>query len=222
MALHREGLLEDARKSLTAAIFSYDWRATQARDHDAWICHLLRREAEGLIVPDLPAFRRGEYQPQDKDERLALLAVQLASSQFDGFQGAAARLYADAFATEPKLAEDAPVGTRHRAARAAALAGCCQGQDADLLNDEERADLRRQALDWLREDLTWCGQRLEDGNAETNARIRQGLQFWLDDPDLAGVHDDNALARLPDAEREQWDQLWSDVEAMLQRVRPPE
>src|SRR5262249_26798936 len=78
MALHRKGELGEARKSLTAAILSYDWKATQARDHDAWICHLLRREAEGLIVPDLPAFRRGEYEPRDKDERLALLAVQLA------------------------------------------------------------------------------------------------------------------------------------------------
>ena len=52
-------------------------------------------------------------------------------------------------------------------------AGCGQGKDADQLHDEERAVLRRQALDWLRQDLTWCGQRLDDGNAETNARIRQ-------------------------------------------------
>ena len=73
MALHRDGQLAEARKTLAAAILSYDWRATQARDHGAWICHVLRREAEGLILPNLPAFRRGEYRPQDKDERLALL-----------------------------------------------------------------------------------------------------------------------------------------------------
>ena len=35
-------------------------RQIQARDHNAWICHVLRREAEGLILPKLPAFRRGE------------------------------------------------------------------------------------------------------------------------------------------------------------------
>jgi serine/threonine-protein kinase len=222
MALHRGGLLEDARKSLAAAIFSYDWRATQARDHDAWICHLLRREAEGLIVPDLPAFRRGEYQPQDKDERLALLAGQLASCQFDGLQGAAARLYADAFATEPRLAEDVPVGTRYRAARAAVLAGCGQGQDAGLLNDEERAELRRQALDWLRQDLDWCGQRIDDKNAQANDWIRQRLQLCLGDPDLGGVRATDALANLPDEERMQWEQLWSDVESLLRRVSLPE
>ena len=67
MALHQDGQLAEARKTLAAAILSYDWKATQARDHDAWICHVLRREAEGLILPNLPAFRRGEYGPQDKD-----------------------------------------------------------------------------------------------------------------------------------------------------------
>jgi serine/threonine-protein kinase len=221
MALHREGQLAEARKTLAAAIFSYDWKAVQARDHDAWICHLLRREAEGLIVPDLPAFRRGEYQPQDNDERLALLAAQLASCQFDGLPGAAARLYTDAFATEPKLAEDVLAAIRYRAARAAALAGCGQGQDADQLNDEKRALLRRRALDWLRQDLTWCGQQIDDVNAQISARIRQGLQIWWGDPDLAGVRDNDALASLPDEERQQWERFWSDVEALLQRVSPP-
>ena len=49
MALHQDGQLAEARKTLTAAILSYDWKAIQARDQDAWICHVLRREAEGLI-----------------------------------------------------------------------------------------------------------------------------------------------------------------------------
>ena len=48
MALHQDGQLAEAWKTLAAAILSYDWKATQARDHDAWICHVLRREAEGL------------------------------------------------------------------------------------------------------------------------------------------------------------------------------
>ena len=219
MALHQDGQLAEARKTLAAAILSYDWKATQARDHDAWICHVLRREAEGLILPNLPAFRRGEYRPQDKDERLALLAGKLASCEFDGLRCAAARLYSDAFAAEPKLAEDVLAATRYHAARAAASAGCGQGKDADQLDDKERAVLRRQALDWLRQDLTWCGQRLDDGNAQINARIRQGLRVWCGDPDLAGVRAKDALARLPDEERERWKRLWSDVDALL--LRPP-
>jgi eukaryotic-like serine/threonine-protein kinase len=218
MALHQSGQLAEARKTLAGAILSYDWRATQARDLDAWICHLLRREAEGMVLPNLPAFRRGEYRPPDKDERLALLAGELASCEFEGLQSAAARLYTEAFAAEPKLAEDVLAATRYHAARAAASAGCGQGKDADQLNDEERALLRRQALDWLRQDLTWCGRRLDDGNAQINARIRQRLQFWWGDPDMAGVHAKDALARLPDEERGRWERLWSDVDALLRRL----
>jgi serine/threonine-protein kinase len=222
MALHQVGQLAEARETLAEAIFSYDWEALQARDNGAWICHLLRREAEGLLIPNLPAFRRGEYRPQDNDERLALLAGQLATCEFEGREGAAARLYSEAFAAEPRLADDVPAGARFYAARAAALAGCSQGKDADQLNDEERAILRRQAHDWLRQDLIWCGQQVDGGNAQTNAWIRQRMQFWLGDPALDGVRANDALARLPDEERQRWVRLWSDVDALLRRMSVPE
>ena len=51
MALQQKRQFAEARKGLESAILSYDWRADQARDHGAWICHVLRREAEGLISP---------------------------------------------------------------------------------------------------------------------------------------------------------------------------
>ena len=218
MALHQGGQLAEARKTLAAAIFSYDWKAVQALDYNAWICHVLRREAEGLILPKLPAFRRGEYGPQDKDERLALLAGKLASCEFDGLQCAVARLYSEAFAAEPKLAGDVLAATRYNAARAAASAGCGRAKDAGQLDGKERAVLRRQALDWLLQDLTWCGQRQGDGDAQINARIRQRLQFWCGDPDLTGVRAKDALARLSDEERERWKRLRSDVDALLLHV----
>ena len=88
MALHRSGQLAEARKTLAAAILSYDWRARQALDQDGWTCHVLRREAEGMILPNLPAFLDGKYRPQDNDERLALLAAQLATWEFRGLPGA--------------------------------------------------------------------------------------------------------------------------------------
>jgi tetratricopeptide (TPR) repeat protein len=218
MALHQADQLALAQKTLAVAILSYDWKAIQAREQYAWICHVLRREAEGLILPNLPAFRRGEYRPGSNDERVALLAAKLASCEFEGLQAAAAGLYSDAFAADAKLAEDVLAATRYHAARAAALAGCGQGKDADQLNDKERALLRRRALDWLRQDLTWCGERLADGNADAKARIERGLRFWRDDPDLAGVHAKDALAMLPDKEREPWERLWSDVDALLRRL----
>ena len=41
------------------------------------------------------------------------------------------------------------------------------------------------------------------------------LATWLSDPALAGVRDPAELAKLPDAEREQWQRLWADVAASL-------
>jgi serine/threonine-protein kinase len=221
MALHQREQLAEARQTLAAATLSYDWRATQARNHDAWIPHVLRREAEGLILPNLSAFLAEKYQPRDGAERLALLAARLANCEFRGLHGAAARLYADAFAAEPKLAEAVPEGTRYCAARAAALAGCGQGQDADKLDDPERARWRRQAREWLRQDLTWWGQALDNGSAQAKADVRGRMQDWQTDRDLAGLREPGALEALSADERKECLALWQEVPALLSRVQAP-
>jgi hypothetical protein len=41
----------EARKTLASAVASYDWSAAKADNHDRWIIHVLRREAESLILP---------------------------------------------------------------------------------------------------------------------------------------------------------------------------
>jgi serine/threonine-protein kinase len=222
MALYRSGQVMEAWKTLAAAGLYYDWGAHQTDHTYEWICHVLRREAEGMILPNLQAYLEGKYQPQDNDEWLALLAARLRTYEAQGLHGAAARLYFEAFGLEHKLAQAVPEGTRYYAARAAALAACGQGKDADKLDDRERAGWRRQALDWLRQDLIWWDKRLDKGNVQTNAQVRQWLQHWQTDPDLAGVRAKDALARLPEVERKQWESLWSSVDAMLRRVSEPE
>jgi eukaryotic-like serine/threonine-protein kinase len=57
MAQYQIGQKEQARKTLAAAIASYDWSASKADNHDAWIAHILRREAEVLILPEFPAWK---------------------------------------------------------------------------------------------------------------------------------------------------------------------
>jgi hypothetical protein len=96
-----------------------NWSAAHADSRDFWIRHILRREAEALILPNLPAFLEGKYQPQDNDERRALLGV----CQFQGLHAAAARLYADTFAASPPLADDLGAGHRYKAARATLRGG---------------------------------------------------------------------------------------------------
>jgi len=52
MALHRSGQTRQARETLAAAVQSYDWTEKKADGGDKWIAHVLRREAEALIVPN--------------------------------------------------------------------------------------------------------------------------------------------------------------------------
>jgi hypothetical protein len=52
MAQNQKGQRDQARKTLATAVGSYDWSAAKATDHDAWIAHILRREAEALLFND--------------------------------------------------------------------------------------------------------------------------------------------------------------------------
>ena len=51
MALHRLGREEEAQEALAAAIDSSDWETSHANDRERWIYHILRREAEAMMLP---------------------------------------------------------------------------------------------------------------------------------------------------------------------------
>jgi serine/threonine-protein kinase len=216
MALHRSGQEAEARKTLAAAVLAHDWRANQAGDQNGWIFHVLRREAETMILPNLPAFLNGTYQPQDNDERLGLLGV----CQFMGRTHALSRLYADAFAADPRLAEDVAAGHRYNAARAATLASCGRGEDARGHGEEEKRRWRAQARQWLWADLTAWGKAL-DTDPTSRDLVRQTLTRWRSDPDLAGLREPIELDKLPADERKEWRALWRDFEILLERVQAP-
>jgi tetratricopeptide (TPR) repeat protein len=179
---------------------------------------LQRYQRYTVLDARLPAILRGMEKPANAAERIEFAQLCLLKKLY----AAAAHFYRDAFTAEPKLAEAVPAGARYSAACAAALAGCAQGKEVDQLDDAQRARWRRQALDWLRQDLAWWSKRLGNGNAQFNAQVRQWLRHWQADPDLAWVRARNGIARLPDEEREQWERLWSDVAALLRRVSGPE
>jgi hypothetical protein len=128
----------------------------------------------------------------------------------------AARLYADAFAARPGLADDLKAQHRYNAACYAALAAAGQGRDAPGPDDKERARLRRQALGWLQADLALWGKEAQKGTPQARAAVQKILRHWQKDSDLAGVRD-AALGKLPEAERAEWQQLWGAVEALLEK-----
>jgi tetratricopeptide (TPR) repeat protein/serine/threonine protein kinase len=166
----------------------------------------------------LAATLEGKEKPTDADELLALAG--LCQEPFKKLYVTSARFYAEALAAEPKLADDLRLQHRYNAACVAALAGSGQGEDGARLGNRERARWRRQAVDWLRADLTAWTERLENGNPADRDDVQQHLRHWQKDTDLAGIRDPSSLARLPEAERETCRKLWSDVDVLLARVKP--
>ena len=134
------------------------------------------------------------------------------------YHRAAAQLYADDFTAEPKRADDLNIQARYRAACCAALAAVGQGEDTAKLDGKERSRWRKQALDWLRADLTIYGKLLDGGNPQVRTLIQQRLQHWQSDADLSGLRDKDAVAQLPDQERQACEKLWADLAALQKKI----
>jgi serine/threonine-protein kinase len=215
------GLALRARGEFTAAVVALrhghelgSRRARWTYPSAQWL-----NEAERMIELDrkLPAVLRGEI-------KLGAAAEQLEFSQLCQYKQlyfASARFFSEAFAAKPELADDLQSAHRYSAACAAALAGCGQGQDATKLSDEERGRWRERACAWLQADLALRTKQLETNRPEARAEVQQKLQHWQHDPDLAGLRDRDALAKLPEAERQAWQKLWTDVDALLKRAQEP-
>src|SRR6478735_5271330 len=105
MVQFQSGNQSESLGCLAVAVRAYNWKEQQAKSITAWLSHVLRREAEAMMLPNLPAFLEGHYRPSDSAERMALLGA----AQFHGLYGAAAGLYADIFADAPTLADELTV-----------------------------------------------------------------------------------------------------------------
>ena len=131
---------------------------------------------------------------------------------------ASARLFAEALANNPKLADDRQDQHRYNAACAAALAGCGQGKDEPAPSDDAKTKLRRQAREWLQAELAAWTRILDSGTPDMKAKIAPTLKHWQSDADLAGIRDEKALAKLPETERNDNRALWSAVDDLLRKA----
>lgn len=109
----------------------------------------------------------------------------------------AARLYASAFKVNPRFADNLPSAYRSRAA-------VCAVRAAET--EKDAAALRQTALNWLRADL-----EARQKHGDRTARLRQTVEQWCRDPQLAGVRTVMALEKLPAAERADWQGFWHTV-----------
>jgi serine/threonine protein kinase len=174
----------------------------------------------------LAAVNGGES-PKDNGERL-----QLAYRAYEKKQlVASARLFAEALVADPKLADDRRSQHRYNAACAAALAAASaktaltppatRGIADKPPNEADPAKLRYQARAWLEAELKSWSRLLESAKSEQRLAIAGTLKHWQEDTDLAGVRDEAALANLPKKEREEWNSLWADVDALIRKPRIP-
>jgi serine/threonine-protein kinase len=164
----------------------------------------------------LPAVLAGEEEPANVVEHGQLAS--LCQQPYERRYAASARLWQDVFRKQPALAANPQDGIRYNAACAAALAGCGQGRDAATLDAKQKASWRRQAWEWLRADVAIWARNATRTDAGVRQVVRDQLQHWQEDSDLAGVRDSQALANLPAAERNDWCKLWAEVATILRQA----
>jgi tetratricopeptide (TPR) repeat protein len=215
LAQYRSQRPMEARQTLASALASYNWDEAAVVDVAGWINHVLRREAEESIVPNLAAFLKGQFQPNDNRQRLALIEP----CRFRKHYRAAVRLYADAFAADANLAGALKPTHRYNAACCAALAGAGKDAEDSALDAKERDRCLKLALDWLRADLDAFAKLLAGGKPEERTFVRRRLQAWMQSNDLATVRDKNALAKLPAEMRDAYNKLWTEFENLWSRDR---
>ena len=77
--------------------------------------------------------------------------------------------------------------------------------------------LRRRALGWLRAELAaWSGV-VESGTSLDREKTLSIIRWWTRDVDLVSVRGDDALAKLPEAERREWRKFWDDYDALMRK-----
>jgi tetratricopeptide (TPR) repeat protein len=214
LARMRQGRLAEARASTRRCLALLPRRHPQR----PFFSHLAE-QCERLLALEakLPALLQGKDRPASAAEQLEYARLCMLKK----LPRASARLWADAFAAEPKLAENLAAGHRYNAACAATRAAAGQGNDAGQLGARERRRLLRLAVGWLRADLALWTRHLETGELPARGAVQRQLRHWQSDPDLSGIRDAAWIANLPTLELRACRKLWADVEALVKRAGSP-
>jgi tetratricopeptide (TPR) repeat protein/tRNA A-37 threonylcarbamoyl transferase component Bud32 len=209
-ALRRKGQLTESLEALRRGHELGSRQAGWTYPSEQWMKYGARLvEIEGR----LPAVLRREKQPTaDAWIEFAQVCV------FKRLNSDATRCYEQAFAAKAELLSDRQAQHRYEAARAAARAAFGQGDDADKLAEEARAQLRKQALRWMQDELLTWRKQSEGATARDRARARQALENWKREPDFANLRGEPVLAKLPEAERKAWREFWAEVEVFLKQL----
>jgi eukaryotic-like serine/threonine-protein kinase len=201
--LYKQARYREALPGLRRGIENLSGRLNWKAPSKEWVAQV-QRLAE--LQPRLPAIV-SRKDPLESADFGALMHHCSRQQQF----AAAARLCDTAFKAHPELANDFQRSYRYNAACHAARAGVGLGEGAASFNQQECADLRQLAFDWMQADLAHCRKLAASGKEDDLADAQKRLDLYKKDPDLVGVRDPAALERLPEPERDRWRQFWADA-----------
>jgi serine/threonine protein kinase/Flp pilus assembly protein TadD len=93
-----------------------------------------------------------------------------------------------------------------------------KNKNAPTLSTEAQAGLRKKALNWLRADLSALESEVKKDRTRA---VAQQMYLWLHVSGISDVCGTETLAKMPEDERRQWQELWDDVDKLRKRL-PPE
>ncbi len=180
----------------------------------AWVAHVERMAARTARLPTRPT---GEARPNDPMESLDSALICSDQKRFV----ASARYWDWALEADPMLGDDRRFQCWFSAACTAVMAAAGEGQHEAPPDIASAADLRRQALRWLKIDLKIWSHTLASGSPQDRNLVLRAMRQWRKDTDLVSVRHAEGLARLPEAERRDWLALWAEVDALIRKAHEP-
>ncbi len=169
-----------------------------------WLEQSKRYAAIERVLADVVA---GQAEADDNDQWILMAEACDVSRR----PAAAARMYQKAFEADEDLASDIRRGLRYVAAECAARASMGRDNDLPQLNENERIQLHKQAIEWLRADLEVRKQQLQSGSPEVRKDVQGKLEHWRKDKDLAGIRETDLTPSQLELQKE----FWKDVDALL-------
>jgi eukaryotic-like serine/threonine-protein kinase len=170
-------------------------------------------ESLAALAERLPAILKGNDRPKDRAEALDVGQMCMDKKLY----AAALRFRGQALDEEPKLGESRRVQLRYNTACSALLVASGRGDDAPPLDDAARSQLRRRALGWLRAEAAAWSSVFESGSPQERTSALAVIRWWTRDTDLAEVRGTDSLAKLPEAERRDWESFWNEYGALMRK-----
>jgi serine/threonine-protein kinase len=206
-ALRLRGRLDESIKLLDEAVrllpgdLSLQQRLQQSKD---WV-KLERR---------LPAIATGEAKPSRLAETVDYALM--CQEPFWRRYALSLSLFKQAIATDRKVE---PL-VRYKAACAAIMLAA-GNDEATKPGAAEAAELRRQAHQWLGDQMAVVRGEAHSNQRAARDRARFALTGFKWDINLVSIREPAALKALAQAERQQWEQFWAEVDDLLATLAKP-